>query len=238
MESLGVPHGADVDAELPIDASSVAERELGATAAGVEDDERAVGQPEPRLHGQVGDPALFLAGDDLDRDAAPLLDQVEEGLAVGGRAQAHRADGGDAVDPQPGGLGRHPRDRRGGPLDGGRGDRAGFLDPLAQPGHLGAVGDRGPGSVGLALADVELDRVGPHVDHGLATHRRPASRADRPMSLFQPARIAGVGKGVEPHGADGGDDLGRVRILDGDRWSALSFHSAITSVSSATQPWM
>ena len=54
------PHGADVEAELPVHASPVAEGELGATAAGVEDDQIGIGQAQPRLHRQVGDPALVL----------------------------------------------------------------------------------------------------------------------------------------------------------------------------------
>ena len=40
-EALGVPHGTDIDAEALVDAGIVPEGELGAAAAGVEDDERA-----------------------------------------------------------------------------------------------------------------------------------------------------------------------------------------------------
>ena len=70
VELLGQPHGAEIEAELAVHASPVAEGELGATAAGVEDDQIGIGQAEPRLHRQVGDPALVLAADHLDRDAA------------------------------------------------------------------------------------------------------------------------------------------------------------------------
>ena len=111
VKRLGVSHRADVQAELAIDARSLAERELTASSAGVEDHERPVGQPQPRLHGEVGDPALVRAGDDLDRHPAALLDKVEEFLAVGGGPQAHGADGGDALDPEPGGLLGHSSNR-------------------------------------------------------------------------------------------------------------------------------
>ena len=48
MKSLGIANGPDVDAELAFDAIAVAERELRAAAAGVEDDQRPVGQPGRR----------------------------------------------------------------------------------------------------------------------------------------------------------------------------------------------
>ena len=53
-----------------------------------------------------------------------FLDAVQELLAVSGRAQAHRADGGDPAGPEPGRLGRHAGNRRHGPLDRRRSDRA------------------------------------------------------------------------------------------------------------------
>ena len=147
----------------------VAEGELAAPAAGVEDHRATVAQPEPRLHGEVGDPALVRAGDDLDRDAALLLDQVEERLAVGGGPQAHRADGRDAVGPSRVASSAIPAI-----ASAVRSMAAGAIAPVSwmpspRRRDLGTVGDRGPGAVGLAFGDVELDRVGPHVDHRLAS---------------------------------------------------------------------
>ena len=57
------------DAEALLDAAAVAERELRAAAAGVEDDDRAVAEPSPAAVAEVRQPRLLLAGDHLDVDA-------------------------------------------------------------------------------------------------------------------------------------------------------------------------
>ena len=63
-EALGVAHGADLDAEALIDLGAVAERELGAAASRVEDDEGAVARREVGADGEIGEPALLLTRDD------------------------------------------------------------------------------------------------------------------------------------------------------------------------------
>ena len=209
-ESLGEARSADVDAELLLDPAGRAERELRAPAAGVEDDERPAGDAEARGRGDVGEPGLLLAGDHLDLDAAPLADGVHELGRVRRDSHSGRADGGDLLDTVLLGLGRHARDRLGRARDRLLAEAAGVVEALAEPRDLGAVGDGPPGAVRLELADVELHRVGPDVDHGETAHSRP-TRALRPwaMQVFgRPARPS------SPHGRDHGC---RVLELDRDR---------------------
>ncbi len=84
------------------------------------------------------------------------------------------------------------------------------VEVLAETRHLGAVDDGPPPPAGVALADVELDRVRPDIDHRIA--RRPISNECR-----KAPRVAGVDVGVEANAADSGDDGGRVLRLDRDR---------------------
>ena len=66
-----------------------------------------------------------------------------------------------------------------------RSDRPGFADALAQPSDLGEIDDGPPDSILLLFADMELHRVGPHVDDRLpGAWHGPRDPAD-PMSLFQ-----------------------------------------------------
>ena len=180
-EPLGEAHRADVDAEPLVDPDAVAERELRAAAAGVEDDERAVAQRQRGAHRQVGEAALLLAGDDLDADAAAL-------------PRSRRAPRRVRRDPQPGGPDRrdrhgtcrrgllgHAGDRLHGARDRLGRDRARLLEALAEPRDLGAIGDRRHVPSALALADVELDRVRADVDDRVPRARRCRER-------LQPAR--------------------------------------------------
>ena len=144
-EPLGVPDGADVDAEPLVDVGAVAERELRAAAAGVEHDERARRpRPRPACDREVGEPALLLAGDDLDR-GRPSRRSIASTTAAALRG-----------DPQAGRADRRDRDGAGSRCassampaiaatvrsSAARRDRAGLLEALAEPGDLGAVDDR------------------------------------------------------------------------------------------------
>ena len=91
------------------------------------------------------------------------------------------------------------------------------VEVLAQAGQLGAVGDGSPPPAGVALADVELDRVRPDIDHRVARGPGVDERGQAP-------RVAGVDGGAEADAADGGDDGGRVLGLDGDRPRVPSAH--------------
>jgi hypothetical protein len=89
-------------------------------------------------------------------------------------------------------------------------------EALAEPCQLGAVDDGPPAPAGVALADVELDRVGPDVDDREASWSGVGEGGKAP-------RIAGVGLAVQAKAADGGHDGGRVLGLDrgGPRGSAV-----------------
>src|SRR5262249_41074534 len=104
-----------------------------------------------------------LAAEDLDVDACPLADGVDELGAIRRAAQPGRADG---CDPSLAGLLDHRRDR----VDGAA-DRLGREPPvvaraLAEPRDLGPVDDRAP-----VVDEQKLDRVRADVDDGGAAHR-------------------------------------------------------------------
>ena len=61
---------------------------------------------------------------------------------------------------------------------------------LAEPRHLGAVGDRPPAPSVRALADVELDRVRADVDHGEAD----GTEADQRLEPARHADVRAVGE--------------------------------------------
>ena len=161
---------ADVEAELLVHRVAVAEGELRAAAAGVEDDQASLGEAEAGLHGEVGEPALLLPG--ITSMVTPQRSRTRAmkpsllpALRIPMVPTATSVDG--VVPPR---LVGHAGDRLDGPLDRRRGDVAGLRDALAEPGHLGAVDDGAPRAVRAPLADVELDRVGPDVDHRVDRH--------------------------------------------------------------------
>jgi hypothetical protein len=92
----------------------MAEGELRAAAAGVEDHERAAIQPEPGAGGDEGQPGLLVAGDDLDGHTALRAHGVDDLRAVGCDAQARGADGGDRAHAMAAGLVGHVGDGRDG----------------------------------------------------------------------------------------------------------------------------
>ena len=146
-EALGEPHRADVDAEPLVDTVAVAERELGAAAAGVEDDERA------RRPGRAPEsPRGRRAGPPPRRRSPRSRRRCAPGPRRGTRRRCGR-------DPQPGRA--HGRDR---PTPFRRASSAiaaiasivrsigpassrPSLEPLAEPRDLGAVDDRPPRAV-------------------------------------------------------------------------------------------
>ena len=103
------------------------------------------------------------------------------------------------------------------------------VDPLAEPRQLGAVDEGPPAALGRALSDVELDRVGAAVEHGVALGR---ARQDA-------GETRGIG-GIEEVGEAKRTNLirdgRRVFALDGERPGA-QLPSATTSVISAEQPF-
>src|SRR5213596_613936 len=81
-EPLGVPHGAHVDAEPFEHLRTLTERELRASAAGIEDHEAAMLLPQTRLDGEVREPPFLVARDHVDRDPRPLMDRPDDVVAV------------------------------------------------------------------------------------------------------------------------------------------------------------
>ena len=201
-EALGEARRADVEAEALVDLLPVAERELRAAAAGVEDDERAAAEPQPGLDGEVGEPRLLLAADHLDLDAGALAHGVDEHGAVGRDAAARPCRRPRSPRPRCAGLVGHRRDRVDGPLDRLVRERAGLVEAFAEPGDLGAVDDRRPLAVGLPLADVELDRVRADVDDREAPRSEPDER-------LEPAGHAHVPPRAEAELADRRDHASR-----------------------------
>ncbi len=142
---------------------SVPERELAAAAAGVEHDERAAVLVGTGTDALVGEPALLVAGDDLDRDACSAADRVDDRGTVPRGSQARGADRNDrqysgarasstiAAIASASGLGV------------GR-DVAALGEAFAEAGDLGTVGQRRQPSA-CPFGDAELDRVRPDVDH-------------------------------------------------------------------------
>ena len=119
-----------------------------------------------RSRRQVREPGFFLAGDDLDLDARPLADGLEQLVRVRGLAQAGGPHGHDRL------CARLPRrvdelrDRLDGPPDRCFAEPAGLRDAFPEPRHLGAVDHRPQPAALEQLGDVELDRVRPDVDRG------------------------------------------------------------------------
>ena len=190
--------------------TGAAERELGATATGVEDHERSLADPEPRRHGQVAEAALLVARDDLDREPYAIAHGLRGLAGVARDPEPGGADGDDRRRAEPARLVRHPGDRGNRPLDRLGGDLAAILEPLAQPGDLGAVDDRGPRAVRRALADVELDRVRADVDR-----REPLGRGVHDPS--EGLRIARVRPAAQADVAHRRDHGGGVLGFDRDR---------------------
>ena len=209
-EAVGVRRGADVEAEALLDPFALAERELGAAAAGVEDDERPSADVELGRRGAVGEPRLLLAGDHLDADTAALAHHLDQLGGVLGLAHPRGRDRGDLGDAGGARLLDHADDRVGGSPQRLRLQRARLLQPLAEPGHLGAVEDRAPGVPGVALADVELDGVRADVDHREADGIEPEHR-------LEPSCEADVRPVGELQLADGCDHERGILRLDGDR---------------------
>ena len=105
------------EAEALVDLLPVPERELRASAAGVEHDERAAAEPQPGLDGEEREPCLLVTADHLDLDTGALAHGIDESGAVGSDAEPGRADRGDRLDPVAAGLVGHRRDRGDRPLD-------------------------------------------------------------------------------------------------------------------------
>ena len=160
-EPLGDRHRAEVEAEALLHAAVLAEGELGAAAAGLEhaDPPRAEVQ---RLGGrEVGEPSLLLARDHLDVDARALADGIEELVRVRGLAQARRADHRDLLRAGAPRLVGQLGDRVDGPPDRLLAETPGLVDPLPQPGHLGAVDDRPPLTVSRRSPTFSLTELVP-----------------------------------------------------------------------------
>jgi hypothetical protein len=87
---LRVAHCTDVDAEALVDSPAAAEGELRAASARVEHDERSVAQPESGLHGEIREPALFLARDDFDVDVTAPADLLAKVALPDYRARVER----------------------------------------------------------------------------------------------------------------------------------------------------
>ena len=90
-----------------------------------------------------------------------------------------------------------------------------LLEPLAHPGDLRSVRDRSPRAVVEALADVELHRVRPDIDHRVT--RGPAAK-----QRGETDRVARVDVAPQTDRADGRDHGRRVLVLDRDRPDGLS----------------
>ena len=103
-----------------------------------------------------------------------------------GDPQAGGADRGDRADAVPRSPRRPCRRSRSTVRSSASGrDDAVVAEALAESRDLGPVDDRAPRPVGVALADVELDRVGPDVDDGVARSRAVDERGE-------PDRVARV----------------------------------------------
>ena len=190
----------------------MAERELGAAAAGVEDDERAAAEPEPGHCGEVGEAGLLLAGDDLDPDAAAGLDGVDELRAV-------------RRDAQPGGADR--RDRVGA---GAASPRSAMRrDRLHRPPHrlrLEACRPRrGPrprrvtSARSTTVLHVPSARRSPtwNLTEFVPTSITANRFAPKPTSVFRPRAMQTFVAGGEAERAHGGDHEGGILRLDRDR---------------------
>ena len=209
-ELLRVPHGAHVHAEALVDAVALPEGELGAAATGVEHRQRALGQPDACLDGEVGEAALLLAGDHLDPDAGPGCDGLDHGIPVARDPQAGGSHRGDRERPVRLRLGDHAGDRVRGTRHGLVRDLAALLQALAEPGDLGPIDDGPPGAVSGTLAHVELDGVGAGVDHRIA-RRRPGEQPGQALAVRRVDVVR------QAHPPDRLDDRGGVGGLDGDR---------------------
>ena len=228
-EALGVPRGADVDAEALLHPPGAAEGELAAAAAGIEDDERPCAHVERGRGSEVREPRLLLAGDDLDADAAAVPHGLDELSRVPGEPHSggrNSRDLGCALAP---GLLDHADDCIRGPSQRLRLKRPGVLQPLAEPRDLGPVGHRLPAAVRTSFADMELDRVRADVDHGEA-HGLEAQHC------LQPSCEADVRPLGEPQLAyGGGDELGSsasTAIVRADRVPAVTSDSSAMQSSS------
>ena len=208
--TLREPDRADVQAEGLVDAVPVADRELRAAAAGVEDDERAVSGVQRRDRPGVGQPGFVLTGDHLDLDPGLLAHGIDEGGAVGGDPQSRRPDGRDLLDVLSASLRDHSGDRRRGPRDRAVAEPPGRMEVLAKSRDLGTVHDRPPRTIRSALLDPELDRVRADVDHGVAPRTDPGHRLEL-------ARHAHIAMRVQPELAQRVDHARRILRLQTDR---------------------
>ena len=206
---------------------SQAEGELRAAATRVEHHERAFADPQGRRHREECEPRFLFAGDDLDLEARPLADGLEERLAVGRAAQPGRPDRHDLLHAVAFGFVGHVRDRRRSPLHRLLAELTRLVEALAQPRHLGAVDDRPPCAVRRPLADVELDRVRPDVDH----RKAPAAETEE---RFQPAGKADVRAPSSPSSRSAADTS--AGSSDSTAIVPISRPSAWTSVRSAFAP--
>ena len=176
-EALGEPRRSDVHAELLVDPLAVAEGELRAAAARIEDGERAAPRGRARPRREVGEPRLLLAGDHLDLDAAARPDGVDELGAVRRDPQPGRPDRRDRLDAR--------RARASSTIAGDRLDACARSAPAAARPSSSSPSPRRVTSarsttvchdaVRAPLADVELDRVRADVDHGEPCAPNPAS---------------------------------------------------------------
>src|SRR6516164_279424 len=77
---------------------AAAKSELGASAAGVENCKRTLGEAEPQFDGKVRQPSFFGTWNGLDAHAATLLHHVNELLTVVRGPHSHGADRFDGCD--------------------------------------------------------------------------------------------------------------------------------------------
>ena len=143
--AVGQPHRSHVHAELLVDPVAVSERELGATTAAVEDADRPEdAKTERDSRGEVGEARLILARSDLDLNARAFTGQRRRTTRCSTRSlrpavptaavastPCRRASSTISAIASDGALHRAPSPRR--PV---------CVEPLAEPGDLGTVGDR------------------------------------------------------------------------------------------------
>ena len=188
----------------------MAEGELRAAAAGVEDQQRALVQPEPGAGGDEGQPGLLVARDDLDGHAALRAHGVDDLRAVRCDAQAGGADGGDRAHTEAPRFVGHVGYGRDGAVARAVEDRAARAQAFAQARDLGAVDERAPAAARSPFSDDELDRIGAGIDHRIALRRAVDQRR-------QAARIAGVDPSTQAEAAHRRDHRGRILGLHRQR---------------------
>ena len=153
------------------DAVVIADDDLGAAAADVDDEEALLGMRPEAADAEVDEAGFLLSGDDLDFGAERGGGAGHELKLVAGVADGGGGDGADVRDIEPFVGSRHGGEHLADEREGFGADAAGFEDAFAEAGDLAVGGEDAGRRAGQDFRGFHANRVAADIYSGVARHR-------------------------------------------------------------------